>query len=383
MNPNHLPGIVLVDRWDKEPDSFTKAVERGRQGLSQGFANGFFRINNYLYGTHRGRYYLIGGDSGSGKTTCGDYMYLIHLWLDCKRKKIPFKAVYLSFELSKESKIARWICTFIKFLYDVDLPSDYVMGRIPGLILSDTHFEMVKVARGYVTELLQDVEVIEAGVHPTWIFNHMIELYEKLGTVHRAPSKNPKVKGFITGYTPHDPNLITALYCDHLALAHEEKGLSGIKSVIDKISQYSVFLKNTFQTVIVFLQQFTTDLVSTHRANKKGDSIYAPQRLDFGDSKYTYRDADVVLGLVSPVMFDVETYRKYDIKRLMEYFLACHIMKNRYGPASRMMPLFMNRISGVFEELPQDPLNEFAMEPFYNRVNDLENSNQLFSPKTV
>lgn len=385
MQPNHLPGIVLVDKWDKEPDSYTRAIEEGRKGMMQGMANGLTRINDYLYGTHSGRYYLVGADSGVGKTTLADFMFLISLWLDCKRKGVPFKAVYLSFELSKEAKIARWSSTFIKFLYGVDLPSDYIQGRIPGLTLSDEHYQMSRVAKQYVDAMMEDVEVIEAGVHPTWIFNHVIEKYEKWGTIHRdpPPKDRPKAKGFIKGYTPHDPRMITALYCDHLALAHEEKGLSGIKAVIDRISQNAVFLKNTFKTLIVFLQQFTTDLVSTHRSTKKGDTIYAPQRLDFGDSKYTYRDADVVFGLVSPVMFDVKTYKKYDIEKFMEYFLACHIMKNRYGPASRMIPLFMNRVSGVFEELPQDPLNELAMEPFYNNVNKLESTCQLFSPKSL
>lgn len=383
MTPQHLPGIVLVDQWDKKPDAFTRSVEDGLKGLMQGMDNGMDRTNHYLYGTHKGRYYLIGADSGVGKTTLADFMYLIKLWLDCRAKGIPFKAVYLSFELSKEAKIARWVCTFIKFLFNVDLPSDYVVGRIPGLTMSLEHLQMVKIARQYVDAMLEDVDVIESGVHPTWIFSYVIEKYEKWGTVHRAapPKNKPNSKGLITGYTPHDPRMVTMLFIDHLALAHEEKGLVGMKAVIDRISQNAVFLKNTFKTIIVFLQQFTTDLVSTHRATKKEDVIYAPQRLDFGDSKYTYRDADVVFGLVAPVMFGVKTYWKYSIEKLMEYFLALHIMKNRYGPASRMMPLFMNRISGVFEELPNDPLNELAMEPYYNHVNKLENICQSFSPK--
>lgn len=386
MSPQHLPGIVLAeDNWENRADSFTVAVNRGMQGLSQGYDNGLVRINNFLYGTHPGRYYLIGADSGVGKTTLADFMFLIKMWLDCKRKGIPFKAVYFSFELSKEIKVARWICTFVKFLYNVDLPSDYVMGRIPGLLMSPEHFEMVRMARRYVDQMLEDVDVVEAGVHPTWMFNYMIDKYEKQwGTVLRAPvPSGSKSKGFITGYIPNDPRMVTAMFCDHLALAHEEKGVSGIKAVIDKISQYAVFMRNRFSTLVVFLQQFATDLMSAHRASKKGDSVYTPQRIDFGDSKYTYRDADVVFGLVSPMMFDIEKYKKYDIERLMSYFLALHLMKNRYGPASRMMPLLINPISGVFEELPKEPTNELAMQPYYEHVNKLEDICQLYFPKSL
>src|SRR5688572_23651241 len=119
MNPNHLPGIVLGDdNWEKQPDQFTVAVEKGMKGLSSGMGNGLDRINNYLYGTHRGRYYLVGADSGVGKTTLADFMYVIHLWLACRLHGIPYKGVYLSFEISKREKIARWVSTFIRFLFN-------------------------------------------------------------------------------------------------------------------------------------------------------------------------------------------------------------------------------------------------------------------------
>lgn len=383
MNPNHLPGIVLGDdNWDKQPDQFTVAVEKGMSGLSYGMSNGLTRINKFLYGTHRGRYYLIGGDSATGKTTVADFMYVINLWMHCKNSGIPYKGVYLSFEISKREKIARWVSTFIKYLFGVDLPSDYIMGRIPGITLSQDHLQMVKVARQYVDELLKDLVVLEGGVHPTWVLNYMVNFYETLGTIHRDKPKHSKDKGFIRGFTPHDPQLVTQLICDHVALGHEEKGVTGLKAIIDKFSIYAVMLRNTFDTIIVFLQQFATDLMSTHRMNKKGDAVLTPQRIDFGDSKYTFRDADVVFGLLSPIKFDMESYRKYDITRLFNYFLALHIMKNRYGTDCRMIPLFMNPIAGIFEELPQDPLNEMAMQPYYDKVEQLEKVTQSFSPKT-
>lgn len=383
MNPNHLPGIVLGDdNWTKNPDQFTQAVERGREGFSIGFDNGLDRINQFLYGTHRGRYYLVGADSGVGKTTLADFMFVIKLWLDCRKKKVPVKIVYLSFELSKREKIARWTAMFIKFLYGLDIPSDYIMGRIPGMLLSDDHLVLVKMARRYVDLFLLDVDFVDGGVHPTWMLSYMVEMYEKLGTVHRDPSKDPKKKGFIRGFTPHNPQLVTALVCDHLALGHEEKGVTGLKAVIDCYSKYAVMLRNTFDTIIIYIQQFASDLMSTHRMGKKGDQVFTPQRIDFGDSKYTYRDADVVMGLLSPIMFDQETYKKYDIDRLLNYFLACHLMKNRSGPAGRMIPLFVNPIAGIFEELPKDPLNELAMEPYYDKVQKLERTIELFSPKT-
>lgn len=390
--PNHLPGIVLAeDNWEKKPDAFVKKVLDGRKGLSIGFANGLERINKFLYGTHRARYYLIGADSGVGKTTLCDFMYVISLWMDAKLKGIPIRIVYLSFEISSEQKIARWISLFIKFLYEKDIPADYIMGRIAGLLINDQDEQMIRHAKQYVDTFLQDCELIDGAAHPTWILNHMIKMYEGdkdagikgLGTVIRDKPKNKKDPGFIRGFIPHDPRLMTVLVCDHVALAHPEAHATTLKAIIDKLSNYAVMLRNTFGTTIVFLQQFATDLMSTHRSNKKGDAVIAPQRLDFGDSKYTYRDADVVMGLVAPMMFDHENYKKYDITELQQYFLACHLMKNRYGPAGWMIPLFINPIAGTFKELPADPLNGVAMQPWYDEVSRLNKVIDLFQPKAA
>lgn len=389
---NHLPGIVLAeDNWDKKPDAFVKKVLDGKKGLSIGFANGLERINRFLYGTHRARYYLIGADSGVGKTTLCDFMYIISLWMDAKLKGVPIRIVYLSFEISSEQKIARWISLFIKFLYNKDIPADYIMGRISGLLINDQDEQMIRHAKQYVDTFLQDCELIDGAAHPTWVLNHMIKMYEGdketgtkgLGTVIRDKPKHKKDPGFIRGFVPYDPRLITVLACDHVALAHPEAHATTLKAIIDKLSTYAVMLRNTFGTTIVFLQQFATDLMSTHRSSKKGDAVISPQRLDFGDSKYTYRDADVVFGLVSPMMFDHETYKGYDIKELMQYFLACHLMKNRYGPAGWMIPLFINPIAGVFKELPPDPLNGLAMQPWYDEVKRLNSVIDIYQPKAA
>jgi hypothetical protein len=390
--PNHLPGIVLAeDNWDKKPDAFVKKVLDGKKGLSVGFANGLDRINRFLYGTHRARYYLIGADSGVGKTTLCDFMYVMSLWMDAKLKGIPIRIVYLSFEISSEQKIARWVSLFIKFLYDRDIPADYIMGRITGMLINDQDEFMIRHAKQYVDTFLQDCELIDGAAHPTWILNHMVKMYEGdkdlgtkgLGTVVRDKPKNKKDPGFIRSFTPHDPRLMTVLVCDHVALAHPEAHATTLKAIIDKLSNYAVMLRNTFGTTIVFLQQFATDLMSTHRASKKGDAVIAPQRIDFGDSKYTYRDADVVMGLVAPMMFDHETYKKYDIGQLMQYFLACHLMKNRYGPAGWMIPLFINPIAGTFKELPTDPLNGLIMQPWYDEVSRLNKVIDIYQPKAA
>lgn len=52
------------DNWKtQKANSFVYQVQSGRKGLNFGLDNGLQRVSRYLYGTQRGRYYLIGADS--------------------------------------------------------------------------------------------------------------------------------------------------------------------------------------------------------------------------------------------------------------------------------------------------------------------------------
>lgn len=388
MELKSLPDIKSDDLWDSKPDTYTQQVEAGMKGLNAGLHNGLGRINNYLYGIHAKRYYLIGADSGVGKTTLADFMFVFSAWISAKKQGIPIYIKYLSYELSRDEKFARWTSLLVKILYDRDMPADYIMGRIPGLKVSEEDFKMIRTARRYINDMCNDMEMQQTPMHPTWILNWMIEHFDRIGKIERLPSteklKSGKPKpGHIVGYKAHDPRAITILVCDHMALIHGEKDANTTKAAMDKTSNYVVMLRNLFGLTACMIQQFNTELTSTHRNNRKGELMFSPQRLDFGDSKYTYRDADVVFGMLSPVQFELETFMDYDITQLNNYFIALFLMKNRYGSASKMLPLFMNPIAGVFEDLPLDGSNELAMEPYYNKAQALDKVGSLYIPKLL
>ncbi len=44
--------------------SFIDEVNKGRQGLNKGLPNGLVELNKYANGIQRGRYILIGAESG-------------------------------------------------------------------------------------------------------------------------------------------------------------------------------------------------------------------------------------------------------------------------------------------------------------------------------
>lgn len=366
----------LWEKWDTANDDFISTVERGRQGLNVGLDDGCGRINNYLYGTHIGRYYLIGADSGVGKSTRLDYK-LWNLWYNSKKANFPIHIHYYSLEMSKLAKVANWVAFVVHNLYNIEMPAEYILGRMPDKRVNDPDMKRIKIAYSIVQEFLKSVYFYEGSIHPTGFLNRLVDNYYDnplIGTVHRAKPTEPTKKGYIIGYTPKNPRLMTVVAMDHIALMHEEKGLTSTKLVMDRTSMYLVQLRNIFNTTSIILQQFNTELNSTFRLNRKNESSLYPQRLDFGDSKYTFRDADVVEGLIKPFNFDIATFKGYDVVEMGNNLLFDFLMKNRYGKSDRAFPLFFNGAAGTFTDLPLDPRNLILMEPWYKEAKRLKNS---------
>lgn len=384
-DPAVLSQIEQYVDWQQLPrNHFIHQVEQGRLGANIGVDNGLPGLSRYLYGTHRGRYYLLGADSGVGKTTMADFMFILRAWAWCKAHGRKLHLIYYSFEISKQEKQARWVSFFIKATYGRDIPSDYIMGRIPGLMVSDSDMLMIRHAYTFVDDIMANIIFVEDAVNPTKMFHDLIEHhYAKVGTIERGPSRAGK-KGPIRSFTPArgTEQDMTMVVCDTLQLAMNEQGFDA-KQTMDLWSKYTVALRNIFGLTAVYIQQFNTELTSVFRTMKKGEGPMAPQRVDFGDSRYTFRDADVVLGLLKPYQFDVTQFHKYNIEKLLGYFIAMYLMKNRYGPTQRMLPIFLNPVSGIAEDLPLTPTVDLAMQPYYDKVEQLEKISQLYVPKTA
>lgn len=375
--------------WRNLPDNhFIAQIEKARTGTNIGLNNGLPSLSNYIYGTHKGRYYLVGADSGVGKTTLSDFMYIFNAYRSAKMMGKPLYVFYYSFEISLEEKKARWVSYYLKTQLNISLSPDYIQGRIPGMMVTDQHMDLIRMAYLFVEEMMQycHMVVIEDPVHPTKIFNNLIDHhYDQIGTVLRHEAYDPEKKGrkgAIYGWKAKEGNedAITMVMIDHIALLMNEQGFD-TKHTMDLMSKYLVTLRNLFGLTGVVIQQFNTDITSTFRMNKKGDNVITPQRIDFGDSRYTFRDANVVLGMIKPAIYELPSYHKYDITKLDQCFIGLHLMKNRHGPSQRMLPLFMDGMTGVIEDIPLTPTVEIAMQPYYDRVVEMEKISRSFRPK--
>lgn len=363
--------------WESLPhDHFIYGIMKGRQGTNTGLSNGLDRVNKYIHGVQEGKIYLLGADSGGGKTTISDFMFVLSTWIDAKAKGRPIKILYCSFEVSKRNKEAKWCAHYIGVKYGISLPIDYILGRIENNYLTEEEIKLIQEGWQFVKELTKDVIILDESVNPTAIYEGVIHEYAKYGTVQRQQTEEDKKKGRpgkVVGYKskPEYENMLFILFIDHLKLTMTERGYD-TKKTMDTMSGYCVKLKNRFKTTSVLLQQFNSDLQHSRRdavlknGGKNTEAFLIPNKLDFGDSKATYENADYVLGMVQPFAYQLLSFYGYDSSNngFGNFFIMMFLMKNREsGQAGMMFPLFFNPVtSQVFDLNAREMLAPITQE---------------------
>lgn len=340
--------------------TFEERVKEGLDGKFAGLSNGFDRINQYIFGIQRACYTLIGGLSGASKTTLVDFM-LINAIQDANSKEIPINIFYYSLEIDEFSKKANWLSVLIYNKYKIVISPEKIKG-LGSFRLSKEEQEIVSSEIQELDNIWNKIHWVWESINPTGIYKAMWDHMSKRGKFEYEDylDENNDKKQRIVKFVNNNPEEYNIIVGDHLALLHLERGFT-LKQNLDKISEYSVRLRNLFGMTIIWLQQFNQGLSSVERQKFKGVDI-SPQQSDFKDSTNPYTDSDVVLGLMNAHKMDMEKCLNYSINtpgavyNLKERFRLLKIVKNRLSRDNISIGLLFQAEAGHFEELrlPKD-----------------------------
>lgn len=349
--------------------SLQNRIKDGINGKYVGLSNGFKRVNDYIFGVQKRCYTLIGGDSGTYKTTVLDYI-LSNAIEDAISKGIKINVFYYSFEIDALSKKCNWLSRAVANKYGKIIPPQKIKGfrtsdNEEEFTLTTEEQQMIDSCIDEVEELFSKINFIFEPLNPTGIRNELFKHFESRGKVLYEPyvDENGKEKQRIIGYTPNDENEITIAAIDHLALMKEERNFD-TKQNIDKMSEYTIFLRNTFGLCSFYLQQFNDGLSSVERFKLKGVDL-SPQKSDFKDSRNPYTDSDIVIGLMAPYKLDMTTCLGYDVNLLKRRMVMLKIIKNRLADDNIAIGLYVKPETGSFIELPKER-DSAELEKFYN-----------------
>jgi hypothetical protein len=143
---------------------------------------------------------------------------------------------------------------------------------------------------------------------------------------------------------------------------------------MDKLSEYlAKYLRNRycFSPVVIQQQSFEGEGNEAFKLNKVRPSVAG-----LGDTKYTSRDSNVVLGLFSPVRFGIETYLGYDIKKFKDNIRFLEVIVNRDGNMGGILPLYFDGATCTFAELPK-PNDSDNLRRVYELLDRIRGTNVL------
>lgn len=333
-------------------DDLNKEVQDGMAGRNSGIPMGFSRLNNHI-SIRKSNNYLLGGYTGSGKTSLLDDAFVLNPvdWYlqNYHKTEIRFKIIYWSMERNKKFKLMKWISRKIFLDTGRIIPVTRLMGWVSeGNRLTRDEHDIFLTYRDYIEAILEVVTIIDGPENPTGIRNYMRAYHLQNGIIE-------EIDEFHKIYLPNNPHLITLKIKDHLGLQKKEKILPTIKEVIDKSSADDRYDRDFCGISSVNLSQFNRDISNPMRI-KNGD--VEPMIEDFKDSGNTQEDADVILALFDPMRYKVPDTIGYDLNRLrdsnrMKKYRSLKILKNSYGSDDIKIGLAFQPEIGLFKEMPK------------------------------
>lgn len=359
-------------------------LEERRQRILDGQLNcipsPFQRFSEDFIGIEQSCYYTVTSFTKGGKSQFTSYTFIYRPLMFCYFTKadINIKILYFPLEETPERILQRFI-SWLLF--------DFSKGRIrisPRDLRSTTSPVSQEILDVINSPEIQDIlDYFEEHVifpeetgNPTGIFKYCKSYAEEHGTVYTKLKKMKDEYGLIQEkqvfdrYEQDDPNEYRLIIIDTINLIDTERGMN-LKQSMDKLSEYCAkYLRNRYHYSPIIIQQQAFDQEG-NEAFKIGR--VRPSVAGLGDSKYTSRDSNVVLGLFSPFRFALKEYEGYDISKFKDNIRFLEMVVNRDGEMGGLCPLFFDGAVCRFEELPRpdDKANISKVYDYLNHIREI------------
>lgn len=332
-------------------EKLNEEVNRGLEGRNDDIPMGFDRLNRYI-GIRRKTYSLIGGNTGSGKTSFLDNAYVLNPYDWCispqNKAGVKLKIIYRSMERSTLYKHAKWVARKIFLDHGIIIPIGKLLGWKGFDKLTNDEHDLFLLQKDYLEGMKDIITIIEGPENPVGVSKDLRKFALSRG-------KEEQIDEYNKVYIPNDPNEMVIVVMDTFNLLKLTKDLTTKKAVIDKMSDEFRYARDFYGYTIAGVSQFNRDIANAFRI-KNGD--VEPQLEDFKESGQTQDDADFVMALFDPIRYKVDDPSGYKLAKLKDeygakYFRSLRLIKNSYGEDDVRIGLgFLGQI-GMFKELPR------------------------------
>lgn len=300
-------------------ERFKSLVDEGRKGNNVGMTIGSYKLEAYMDGYLPGVSYLIGGASGTGKSTYAlwalVYKPLLAFINGENTNRDPYWIMF-SLEMTQEQVYAKLVSMYIYDVYGIQLKFKEMFSRGKDCILSDEHRDLIDEVDSFL-DVLDERLYFKEGVLTEGVY---------IETLDEQLKRFGKFDG--DSYIPNNPNQVVGVMIDHCSLVKATGGRSK-KDEMDAISRDSVIYRNKTRIMSpIHISQFNRASNSDERLKQ---SMQAPTQADFKDSGSLYEDSQVVLAIFSPQKYRLKTHHNYDVSILEQILISVYLLKSRFG----------------------------------------------------
>lgn len=372
--------IINMSLRERVIENLSIRRERIINGQLNCIPSPFKRFSNDFIGIEQSCYYTITSFTKGGKSQFTSYTFIYKPLMFCYFTKadIELKILYFPLEETPERIMQRFI-SWLLF--------DFSKGKIrisPRDLRSTTSAVSQEILDIINSDEIQDIlnyfetHVIfpEEAANPTGIYKFCKTYAEEHGIVYTKEGKYKddfgitQTRQVFDRYEQDNPNEYRLVIIDTINLIDTERGLT-LKQSMDKLSEYCAkYLRNRYHYSPIVIQQQAFESEG-NEAFKLGR--VRPSVAGLGDSKYTSRDSNVVLGLFSPFRFALKEYEGYDISKFKDNIRFLEMIVNRDGEMGGLCPLFFDGAVCRFEELPK-PDDNAELNKVYMYLQHIRNS---------
>lgn len=336
-------------------DETFNLIDRGRSTETPKLLTKIPKLDEIIYGIKQGYTYLIGGDTGTGKSSFTRSIFIDNVYDQFvainDTTKLDVQFLDLTLEIPSTLNLATTITRKAFLDYQKVLPVNRLFSW-SGTPLSEDDYRLVQSYKEWTEVYQRKLFIVEQDIDPDMYHDILMEAAKRNGVFEREGRYIDECGK----YTPNNPNLYLFVLFDTLNLAASNSKYTTIKASIDKISKIGVRFRNKCNFIIVEVQQYNSDVATTDRARF---GVQGPNLKDHMDSSSPTKDATVVLGLYLPIRYlrdDQTVWRGYDMQQLKNWLVSVHVLKNRYGESSKYVPCKFDGAVSLFSQLPQASL---------------------------
>lgn len=341
-------------------DEVIQGIQDKRDNILAGNINSipspFERFRNDFIGIEQAQYITITSQTKVGKTQLASYLYIYSplLYAYSHRDQVTVNILYFPLEETPERVTQRFMCHLLFVLSGGRIevsPSELrstanepLNQEVIDTLKSEEYLDILRFFE-------EHVHFISESPNPTGIYKVCVDYAKKHGTVYTKKVRygDGQEHDVFDRYEPNDPQEYNIIFLDHIGLLEVERGMT-LKQSIDKMSEYfAKYLRNRYGFTCVSIQQQSaeSDGLEAQKMGKPQVSITT-----LGDSKYSARDANIVIGLFSPFKYEIPMYHGYDIRKFKDSIRFMQILINRDGQMGGVCPLYFNGKTCTYKELP-------------------------------